>query len=120
MPNDTDWVGFDLDGVLAATVATDGSIGPPVWPMMDLLRQFLSAGRPVRIFTARAEWPGQVVLVQDWLETNGLPRLPVTNVKDSRCLLLFDDRAVSVANNTGSITTTDARLMASVAAMLGV
>jgi hypothetical protein len=37
----------------------------------------------------------------DWLESVGLPRLPVTNVKDFSLIELWDDRCVRVEPNTG-------------------
>lgn len=97
------WVGFDLDGTLAHTVGTE--IGPPIEAMIQVLREHLGAGIECRVFTARAEWPSQCTLVQDWLEAQGLPRLRVTNVKDQHCFQLWDDRAVSVERNTGRCNT---------------
>lgn len=106
------WIGVDFDGTLARTMDwkshNDGRVGEPIWPMVERVRQWLSEGKEVRIFTARvgegadpkhlhaidrfcAEFFGQV--------------LPVTAAKDFHMIELWDDRAVQVELNTGEPTT---------------
>lgn len=95
------WVGFDLDGTLAAT--TDKEIGPLVPAMAAILREHFRAGVDCRIFTARAQWHSEQLKVQAWLQQHGLPVLRITNVKDDKCFQIWDDRAVSVGKNTGEV-----------------
>lgn len=101
------WIGVDLDG----TLAKDGfdadnpdRIGEPVGPMMERLRQWLSEGKSVKIFTARASVPRQVALVKQWLKEQKLPDLEVTNAKDFKMVELWDDRAIRVDRNSGEPT----------------
>lgn len=49
------WIGFDLDGTLAhyEKWVSASHIGPPVEPMLNLLKKYMSSGQQVRIFTAR-------------------------------------------------------------------
>lgn len=72
--------------------------------MVMRIKYWLSTGRTVKIFTARmAENPDYAQrVIQDWLETEcGLPRLECTNVKDYRCVQIWDDIAVGMIANTG-------------------
>lgn len=103
------WYGVDLDGTLAyrdKRVPYDPAvIGPPLQPMVMRIKYWLSTGREVRIFTARmAENPEDAQrVIQDWLEKEcGLPRLACTNVKDYRCVQIWDDIAVGMIANTGN------------------
>jgi hypothetical protein len=57
----------------------------------------------VKIFTARASDPEQLVLIQQWLRHHGLPPLEITNAKDFNMVRLYDDRCVQVETNTGRI-----------------
>ncbi|WP_406706992.1 hypothetical protein [Sodalis sp.] len=98
------WIGVDLNGTLAEARTGQGTrIGKPVVPMMQRIRRWLSEGRDVRIFTARAATADGVRAVQNWLRTQGLPALTVTNMKDSEMLQLWDDRAIRVVKNTGKV-----------------
>lgn len=56
MKSNKSWVGFDLDGTLAKYEGWKGpeSIGEPIAPMIDLVKDYLAAGTEVRIVTARA------------------------------------------------------------------
>lgn len=98
------WVGVDLDKTLAYHRPGDGlgEIGHPIPAMMRRVRDWLKAGKRVKIFTARASEPGQVKVVQAWLEKHGLPKLEVTNVKDPDCEQIWDDKAVGVEPNQGT------------------
>ena len=99
------WIGVDLDGTLAVWDArsTIARIGRPVPRMLELVKQMVGDGMRVKIFTARAEEPEQIPLIQKWLRRNGLPELEITNVKDYEMQRLYDDRAVQVEQNTGRI-----------------
>lgn len=97
------WIGVDLDGTLAYYDEWRGveHIGAPIPAMMERVRQWLSEGIEVRIFTARAGFEGGIIPIVQWLLANGLPALLVTCVKDSNMIELWDDRAIQVEKNTG-------------------
>ncbi len=97
------WIGVDLDGTLAFYDGWRGPyhIGEPIWPMFDRVTSWVSEGRTVKIFTARADDPEQVKHIHAWLKQWGLPRLEVTNKKDRQMIELWDDRAVAVVPNKG-------------------
>lgn len=99
------WIGVDLDGTLAEYAGWKGpdSIGKPVPAMMGRVKRWISEGKEVKIFTARACIPEQIQPVKDWLVANGLPDLEITNVKDFGMLELWDDRCVTVKINTGEV-----------------
>jgi hypothetical protein len=101
------WIGVDLDGTLAYYDGWRGAehIGEPIPAMLKRVKDWLSDGIEVRIFTARAFDPSQVPYVHDWCVKNGLPRLAVTNVKDFAMRELWDDRCVQVLPNTGEAVT---------------
>lgn len=102
------WIGVDLDGTLAYYDRWRGigHIGPPVPAMRSRVIAWCESGHRVKIFTARVARAepeaGEVaVMIQDWLEHFGMPRLEVTAVKDMHCVAIWDDRAVGVVPNTG-------------------
>ncbi len=113
------WIGVDLDGTLAMYDGwKNGAIGAPVPAMVERVKKWLSEGKDVRIFTARAcildlvspeslqsadrEFAAQQVeLIQKWCEKHIGQRLPVTAVKDFMMVELWDDRCVQVRINTG-------------------
>lgn len=99
------WIGFDLDGTLAVYDGWRGPdhIGKPIEPMMVMLRKYLAEGYICKIFTARATVPEQVPPIKAWLKEHSLPDLEVTNVKDFKMVLLFDDRCRQVITNTGEV-----------------
>lgn len=100
-----DWIGVDLDGTLAYYDQWRGEehIGEPIPMMVARIKDWLSVGTTVKIFTAR--WnngENQIKIIQDWLEQKcGLPRLEVTATKDFSMITLWDDRCVQVEENTG-------------------
>jgi hypothetical protein len=101
--NKKKWIGFDLDGTIAETINGDG-IGLPIKPMIDLLLKIHQEKKyEVKIFTARAESPEKVVKIRDWLDFYGLPKLDITNVKDSFCALIIDNIAMRVYKDRGVI-----------------
>jgi hypothetical protein len=103
------WIGFDLDGTLAVYDGWRGveHVGAPVPAMVTIARDFLAAGVPIRIVTARVSVPEQADAARAAIEAWCLEHLgavvPVTCVKDMSMLLLFDDRAVAVEFNTGQM-----------------
>jgi hypothetical protein len=97
------WIGVDLDGTLTKSVSGPNPlrIGPPVPLMLERVRHWVSTGREVRIFTARAGDKQQRRLVEHWCKTHGLGNLPITDRKDFRMVVLWDDRAVGVVTDLG-------------------
>lgn len=95
------WIGVDLDGTLAEQRPGQTGIGKPVPAMLKRVRAWLNKGYDVRVFTTRADQPGQVKAVKAWLKANELPALEVTNIKAPGLLALWDNRAVRVQTNTG-------------------
>lgn len=104
------WIGVDLDGTLSwyGHGSSIAEIGAPVVPMMERVKKLLAEGRRIKIFTARAADPEQLVLIQQWLRCHGLPPLEITNAKDFNMIRLYDDRCVQVELNTGRIIAEDA------------
>jgi hypothetical protein len=99
------WIGVDLDGTLAIRDGSQqkGEIGEAIIPMLFLVKEWIEDGQEVRIFTARAADPSQIPKVENWLKRNGLAGLKVTNRKDANMMVLYDDKAVRVQRNTGSL-----------------
>ena len=97
------WIGVDLDGTLAHYEGWKGpsEIGEPIPKMMERVKGRLSEGIQVKIFTARASIPSQILPVREWLEKHGLGDLPITNKKDISMIELWDDRVIQVIPNTG-------------------
>ncbi len=97
------WIGVDLDGTLAKCESNPDphTIGPPVPLMHQRVRYWLRTGREVKIFTARASDEQQRMLVEQWCKKYGLENLEITDRKDFRMVVLWDDRAVGVVTNMG-------------------
>lgn len=102
------WIGVDLDGTLAHYDGWRGieHVGDPVPAMLGRVRQWLAAGRTVKIFTARVSVGGRdreevISHIHAWCERHDLPPLPVTHEKDFGMIELWDDRCVQVVPNTG-------------------
>src|SRR6185436_7306636 len=104
------WIGVDLDGTLAyydEWMSVD-RIGEPIPSMVQRVKEWLSQGITVKIFTARVAFPSdrefietQTRYIQDWCEKYIGQKLDVTCMKDFAMLELWDDRCVHVATNTG-------------------
>ena len=113
----TPWICVDLDGTLAhyGDWVAWNVIGKPIPLMLERVKKWIAEGKDVRIFTARV---GIVVskcvvngqsftahdmtmVIQDWCEKQGLPRLQVTATKDYGMAELWDDRCIQVVPNTG-------------------
>ena len=109
------WIGVDLDATLAYYDGWKGPehIGEPIEPMVERVKEWLAAGRDVRIFTARISSDGSVQrnrealiaqrAIDVWCEQHIGQVLRVTNVKDYAMAELWDDRAVTVEQNTGRV-----------------
>lgn len=97
------WIGVDLDGTLAEYGGFKGkdNIGDPIPKMLARVHKWLSEGKEVRIFTARAWLPEQIPPVKAWCKKWIGVELEVTNVKDFAMIELWDDRAIQVIANTG-------------------
>jgi hypothetical protein len=122
------WIGVDLDGTLAEYHGWVGptDIGAPIPRMVERVKLWLDAGREVRIFTARSCAPSREDLcgaataaeydalkqrqndvlaarmaIRFWCKKHIGVELPITCVKDLGMIELWDDRAVSVRENTG-------------------
>lgn len=99
------WIGVDLDGTLAMYDHWRGveHIGEPIPLMMERVKRWIAQGVEVRIFTARACQEDAIPYVYQWcVEHIGQP-LKVTNQKDYGMIELWDDRAVGVVFNKGTI-----------------
>lgn len=96
------WIGVDLDGTLAFYEGTTNCIGKPVPAMLAKVKRILDQDvYAVKIFTARASVPSMIPEVKQWLSDIGLPNLEVTNKKDFNMVALYDDRAITIIENTG-------------------
>ena len=104
------WIGVDLDGTLARYDGWKGitHIGEPVPAMLERVKGWIREGREVKIFTARASVPDDMLKsvtdpINEWCEVHGLPRLEVTCKKDFGMISLYDDRCFQVEMNTGRV-----------------
>lgn len=98
------WIGVDLDGTLAKSINSDGaSIGEPVPLMVEKVGEWLSRGREVRIFTARASDPVQVASIRNWLKQHGIGGCGITDRKDLEMIELYDDKARRVIQDEGRV-----------------
>jgi hypothetical protein len=103
------WIGVDLDGTLAFYDHWRGEahIGRPIMPMVERVKRWLSEGKKVKVFTARASarTSDELAVVFDainrWCEKYIGQRLEVTCTKDYAMVELWDDRAVQVRMNLG-------------------
>lgn len=102
------WIGVDFDGTLSIDMGRDKPPGPPVRPVLDLVKELLAHGHDVRIFTARC-FDGttpihqELAKVREWCLVWIGQQLPITNVKDHHMNILLDDRAISVNKNAGNL-----------------
>lgn len=87
MPKSKGVLAVDLDGTLAEKQHPFNpyTVGEPVPPVMDRLKQELASGRRAVLFTARASShdPGMVRAVREWLQKHGLEGMQITCVKSS-------------------------------------
>ena len=98
-------IAFDLDGTLAE-VTPEGRYHPyPIGPINPkikrVLEKWVSAGFKVVVFTARPlSDVQQSQMISTWLLQNGLSYVPVTNIKSPDMLVIYDDRAIGVSENS--------------------
>src|SRR4029077_2378130 len=107
------WIAIDLDGTLAIYPPDNGqSIGSPIAPMVDRVKEFVANGIEVRIFTARGA--GNIVSdtcarnvreINKWVDEHIGSPLEITCEKDNQCVAIFDDIAIPVEHNTGRTLT---------------
>jgi len=102
------WVGCDLDGTLAEYTGWKGAshIGAPIKPMQMRVLRWLTAGKKVKIFTARAtkespDYEENIKAIKAWCLDHLGQELEITNQKDFAMVELWDDRAVQIIPNTG-------------------
>lgn len=103
--NENSWIGVDLDGTLAFYDIWRGPehIGEPVPKMLSRVLEWLSDGKTVKIFTARAADSDNIPFIEEWCQNYIGRVLPITNVKDPDMIELWDDRAKQVTPNTGDL-----------------
>lgn len=104
------WIAVDLDGTLAHYDTWRGieHIGAPIAPMVTRVHNWLADNVEVRIFTARIAIDGPqkylaIRTIEEWCKRHIGVVLPVTNVKDFGMAELWDDRAIGVNFNKGTI-----------------
>ena len=111
------WIAVDFDG----TLATWGcpwpedytATGDPIPAMVDRVKQWISEGKDIRIFTARMDCfhpkeihvPAHLVRqpIEAWCLKHLGKVLPITNRKDYWCEAIYDDRAYRVEKDTGRV-----------------
>lgn len=99
--DDMDWIGYDLDNTLVQYHGWKGAdhIGEDNVAVCESLAKDLMDGKRVKIFTARVSGETNLNAVISnnyirawcWIKFGTL--LEVTNVKDTRCVKLYDDIA---------------------------
>lgn len=107
-PHASDWIGVDLDRTLAERRSGDSiqTIGPPIHEMVNRVKEWIRAGKNVKILTARvnpmhSDAEQQRQMISFWCQANIGVALEVTCMKDHRMVELWDDLAVRVEENTG-------------------
>jgi hypothetical protein len=106
-------IGCDFDGTLAQYDHYRGDeLGDPVEKMVAELKQALTEGAEVWIFTARVG-PGDASLeaglsatkaiigIAEWSQAHLGQLLPITAIKSHRFTEIWDDRGKEVIRNTG-------------------
>lgn len=118
--NDESWIAIDFDGTMAEYHGWVkwNSFGKPIPAMIERIKQWLSEGKEVRIFTARVgvrdshigvcKVSGEEFTTHQmrnalamWCVEHIGVQLHATCVKDLHMTELWDDRAVGVQANTG-------------------
>ncbi|MEH6460378.1 hypothetical protein [Chitinimonas sp. JJ19] len=95
------WIGVELDGTLAEVDKLSGDhIGEALPRMVSLVKDWLDAGKPVKILTTRNVTGSSLLRIKSWLSDNGLGGLDVVAL-DADMGTLWSARAVRVEHNTG-------------------
>lgn len=108
------WIGVDLDGTLAHYEPGEPYdptfVGEPIPLMVERVKGWIAEGREVRILTARMavdspqeHWDVRSA-IQDWCAAHLGKVLEVTCIKDHGMIELWDDRAVRVVKNVGTVS----------------
>lgn len=100
---------IDFDRTLATYESWEkngSSLGAPIPATVERVKRWLSAGKDVRIFTARAAENNprkerDVAAIRAWCLKHVGHELPVTNQKDFETTSIWDDLAVALEPNTG-------------------
>lgn len=103
------WIGVDWDGTFAHYDEWQGphKSGKPIEKMVERMKTWIAEGKTVKIITARVGNQNRAYaayctkIIQDVLESVGLPRLEVTATKDFAMIEMWDDRCIPVVPNTG-------------------
>jgi len=104
-------IAVDLDGTLAFYSGWQGidHIGEPIEKMKERVMAWIAEGKKVTIFTSRLavndsdEYSEIMTTIKSWLHKHGFPQLDITCEKRKSFKEIWDDRAVQVSENTGSI-----------------
>ena len=98
-------IAVDFDGVLAEYSHAKAVLftGRPIYKMIDRVKLWISEGRKVVIFTARADNPIEIAIIKRWCKKYIGEELPVTNKKSRLFTEFWDDKAVPIKMNTGAI-----------------
>lgn len=101
----TECYGVDLDGTLAEYDGWkgEGHVGKAIPKMLDRVKKWIDDGIRIVIFTARAQDPEKIPDIKEWLKNNGLEGLEITNIKTHDISRIYDDRAIQVRRNEGSL-----------------
>lgn len=100
-------IAVDLDGTLAEYHGWKGveHIGKPVPAMVEKVKQAVSEGKEVWIYTARVSDPAESDLadmaIRKWCDHYNIPIVDITATKHKFFKEFWDDRAVQVMPNTG-------------------
>jgi len=114
-------IALDFDSTLAEHESGgDLTIGKPIKPMVEQVKQWVAKGYDITIFTARVSRcfksgeersdvfiMRQKMLINQFLVDNGLPIMKITADKSPRFTHFVDDKAVKVIPNKGIVITTD-------------
>jgi hypothetical protein len=112
------WIGVDFDGTLAFDPVNRSdpySLGEPIMSMVYRVQDWIARGFEVRILTARMypisytcggitrDLKHMETVLRAWCRQHIGYELPCTCQKDGLMEVLWDDRAVQVIKNTGSV-----------------
>lgn len=120
--DDKIWTGFDFDGTLCTidiekTKSSNYdfySVGEPIPEMIEKVKQYISEGKRVKIFTARVA-PETLIwfntsrlktlhIIHKWCEKHIGVKLEITHEKDMFMKELYDDITLfQVERNTGKL-----------------
>lgn len=104
-------IAVDLDGTLAEYHGWKGveHIGKPVPAMVEKVKQAVSEGKEVWIYTARVSDPAEsdlaAMAIRKWCDHHNIPIVDITATKHKFFKEFWDDRAVQVLPNKGEFIT---------------